>query len=130
MNTKVVYRAFLNRLIIYYITRVPLQKGLTFVVVVWGYKNWNSNTHVLCTSKGCETRIRPHSMTQLTVIHQDSSFNQKKLAYAKKRTNCVNRGRMTQVWKPWLNWIAQVWIFLSLSLSLSLSLFFIFYLFF
>ena len=34
MNTKVVYRAFLNRLIIYYITRVPLQKGLTFVVVV------------------------------------------------------------------------------------------------
>ena len=34
--------SFLNRLIIYYITKVALQKSLTFVIVAWGYKDWNS----------------------------------------------------------------------------------------
>ena len=31
-------QSFLNKLIIYYLIRVPIQKGLTFVVVAWGYK--------------------------------------------------------------------------------------------
>ena len=34
--------SFLNRFIIYYITKVPLQKSLTFIIVAWGYKDWNS----------------------------------------------------------------------------------------
>ena len=29
----------------YYINRVSLQKDLTFVVVTWGYKDWDFNTH-------------------------------------------------------------------------------------
>ena len=35
-------------LIIYYIIRIALQKGLTFVIVTWSYKNWKSNTHNQC----------------------------------------------------------------------------------
>ena len=29
-------------------TRVVLQKGLTFIVVVWDYKDWNFNTYNQC----------------------------------------------------------------------------------
>ena len=45
MNTKVIYRIFLNRFITYYIIRVLLQNGPTFVIVAWSYKDLNSNTH-------------------------------------------------------------------------------------